>query len=242
MTDVDLYHNLLIELNKAESPSHTPEAYNHLINKGTQQFFNKMYTAYNSNQQKTDDVESLVQRIELLVPDDSVSNTFRGVNFYLPENYWHLLNCIVTVEFLQPFRCYSVGEELTTGAKRATADIYSFTVDNVYMKPRWDRMYYYISNSILDDTTVIQIFPGSEALAGNFVTLRRVNIDYLKVPELISITQAKLDDPFNLAEELEFSDNVAYRIINEIAKIVLENASDQRTSTHVQVSQSVPGD
>ena len=71
------------------------------------------------------------------------------------------------------------------------------------------------------------------------VSLVAVYIDYLRVPQNILLTQDQLDLVKDASQILEFPDYVCLEIVNELVKIVMENASDPRLQTHIPVSQSI---
>ena len=71
------------------------------------------------------------------------------------------------------------------------------------------------------------------------VSLVAVYIDYLRVPQNILLTQEQLDLVIDTSQILEFPDYVCLEIVNELVKIVMENASDPRLQTHIPVSQSI---
>lgn len=66
-----------------------------------------------------------------------------------------------------------------------------------------------------------------------------VYIDYIKTPQQIRLTQEELDWTEDKSQLLEFPDYVCQEIINELVRIIMENLSDQRLTTHPVVSQSI---
>ena len=98
MTERDLYDAALIEINKLEAPSMLLEDYNYFINKAIQQYINKVYNRYEINQQATDDLMALKRTTSLVVNTFSETGIPNEHNYYfsiLPEDYLHLLNCVV---------------------------------------------------------------------------------------------------------------------------------------------------
>lgn len=69
--------------------------------------------------------------------------------------------------------------------------------------------------------------------------LDSVQIDYIKTPQYIRLTQEQLDLVEDTSQVLEFPDYVCQEIINELTMILMENAGDQRLQTHTVVSQSI---
>ena len=69
--------------------------------------------------------------------------------------------------------------------------------------------------------------------------LAKVIIDYIKVPQTIRFTQDQLDSTIDTSQMLEFPDYVCQEIINELAKLLLENAGDPRLQTNLAVNQTI---
>ena len=69
--------------------------------------------------------------------------------------------------------------------------------------------------------------------------LKKVLVDYIKVPQTVVITQEQMDLTIDTSQIMEFPDYVCQEIINELVHIVMENGSDQRLQTHNAVSQSI---
>lgn len=115
-----IFEYALVELNKRNAPSLLLEDYNYFINKAILQYINKMYNLYDVNQQKTDDLRVL-KSSALLTPlpttkyayqngMESVTPTLFGKIYEveLPDDYLHILNCIVEYNVLKNFKCYNV--------------------------------------------------------------------------------------------------------------------------------------
>ena len=69
--------------------------------------------------------------------------------------------------------------------------------------------------------------------------LESVYVDYIKTPQFIRLTQEQLDLTEDTSQVMEFPDYVCQEIINELTHLFMENASDQRVSTHPTVVQSI---
>ena len=69
--------------------------------------------------------------------------------------------------------------------------------------------------------------------------LERVYVDYIKAPQHIRLSQEQLDLTEDTSQMMEFPDYVCQEIINELVNLVMENLSDPRLPTHVQVTQSI---
>lgn len=365
MTAKQLFEYALTELNKKEAPSLLLEDYNYFINKAVNQFINKMYNAYDINQQKTDDLRTLKSTVVLTpktLPSiygtaDNLLNKTYEVD--LPDDYLHILNCIVEYNVLNSYKCYNANDKVQFGAKRLTADMFSQVINNYYLRPTYKNPYFYINNvtskvtyattdsqtdvldalggsskytiswitpsnlvsgvSSISVTTPTQVHtfvygvevgqfdsypdlaqlisaagiqvsisggviiprfnggikqvvavgandpdlqiaytPGAERIPENrygnrskvrmeirygkdntTFALSKVYIDYLKGPQFIRLSQEEVDKVEDSSQILEFPDYVCQEIVNELVKLLMENASDPRLQTHIPINQSI---
>ena len=159
MTERDLYDAALIEINKLEAPSMLLEDYNYFINKAIQQYINKTYNRYEVNQQATDDLLSLKRTETLVVNKFSNTGIPNENNYYfsvLPEDYLHILNCVVKFESEKDSdgKCRK-GHDLSKSfvARKLTSDVYPSIINNAYFKPSYKTPYYTIT--LLSENAVL---------------------------------------------------------------------------------------
>lgn len=69
--------------------------------------------------------------------------------------------------------------------------------------------------------------------------LEKVVVDYMRTPQNIRLTQRQMDLVEDTSQILEFPDITCQQIINRFAAIYLENTSDQRLQTNMQVNQGI---
>ncbi len=170
MTARQLYEACLIELNKTQAPNLILEDFNYLANKAVHQYINKRYNVYDLNQQTTDDLRVLKNTV-ILKPnklvDDATPNyyEFYGASYEvnLPNDYFHILNCICNFKTNQTFKCYDSTTHLQVGAKRLTSDMWSQVINNFYMRPTYKNPYYFINNLGKSDV-------GTETIQANINT------------------------------------------------------------------------
>lgn len=155
MTARDLYETALIEQNKLEAPSLLLEDYNYFINKAIQQYINLVYNKQEMDQQSTDDLRVLKTSVILNPVKLDTGNTNIGAttslfaSYYsvnLPNDYMHLLNCIIEYKLAKSFKCYETNNIVQFAARRLTSDMYTQILNNAYLKPTYKRPYYYLSN------------------------------------------------------------------------------------------------
>ena len=69
--------------------------------------------------------------------------------------------------------------------------------------------------------------------------LQKVFVDYLKVPQVIRLTQEQVNLTEDTSQIMEFPDYVCQEIINELTMLVMENTADPRLQTNTIVTQSI---
>lgn len=273
MTEREFYQHSLIEINKLEAPSLLLEDFNYLANKAIQQYVNKVYNRYDINQQSTDDLRALKRSVALEVRKEINSpfpvpgeDTIWACT--LPNDYLHMLNCVVKFKkgaVVPTKKCPNAlddGSDLYSPARRLTADMYPAIMVNAYLKPTHTRPYYYITkfsnNATVEDAATELERLLNPCVSDDEITRRVDNgvnrmelrcgkdnytpllayVDYIKTPNVINLTYADLDG-IDQSKELEFDDYVCYEIINELSKLVLENGSDPRLQTNVPINQTI---
>lgn len=140
------------------------EDYNYFINKAVQQYINLVYAKLEIDQQSTDDIRvlkaSTVLKPVKLYENPSYSHLANGMfksSYYvdLPEDYMHLLNCIVEYKVgVSNFKCYNKGDMVYFAARKLTPDMYTQVLNNAYMRPMYKRPYYYLTNINTANTIV----------------------------------------------------------------------------------------
>ncbi|MGV8961782.1 MAG: hypothetical protein ACOH2V_00105 [Candidatus Saccharimonadaceae bacterium] len=150
MTARQVFEYALIEVNKSQAASLLLEDYNYFMNKGINQHINKIYNFYDMNQQKTDDLRVL-KSTAVLIP--TLAENYQDMKLYstvyntiLPDDYLHILNCIVEYTVRSTFKCYNQNDKVHFGAKRLTADMFSQVINNYYMRPSYKTPYFFINN------------------------------------------------------------------------------------------------
>ena len=151
-------------MNKLEAPSLLLEDYNYFINKAVQQYINLVYAKLEIDQQSTDDIRvlkaSTVLKPVKLSENSAYSHLANGMfksSYYvdLPEDYMHLLNCIVEYKVgVANFKCYNKGDMVYFAARKLTPDMYTQVLNNAYMRPMYKRPYYYLTNINTANTIV----------------------------------------------------------------------------------------
>jgi len=261
MTARQLFEYALIELNKVEAPSLLLEDYNYFLNKAVINYVNKRYNIYDVNQQTTDDLRVLKGTATITNFVAKGGSKLHGASFVaqLPQDYFHLLSCVAEFNVMKRFKCYTPAVPFQVGVKRLTAEMYAGIINNFYMKPSYKNPYYYLHNSspVIVESNIpgendeekldtqrdgnsspvnIEIRYGKDA---SLFQLASIEVDYLKVPRYIRLTQEQVDETEDNSSDLEFPDYVCHEIIKELVALLMENASDPRLNTNIPVNQSI---
>lgn len=61
----------------------------------------------------------------------------------------------------------------------------------------------------------------------------------MKTPHFIRLTQDQVDKVIDTSQVLEFPDYVCQEIVNELVKLLMENASDPRIQTNIPINQTI---
>ena len=73
----------------------------------------------------------------------------------------------------------------------------------------------------------------------NIFSLSAVQIDYVKAPQFIRLTQEQLDSDDDISQIMEFPDYVNQEIINELVNLVMRKTNDPSITAHMQMTQSI---
>ena len=263
MTALQIFNAVLTELNKSKAPSLLLEDYNYFLNKAIIQFINKNYNLYEKTQQKTDDLrvlESTVILTPMLVTGELNTLFANTYEVYLPDDYLHILGCVVKYKVLNKIGCYSANDYVEFAAKKLNSDNWSQILNNYYFKPKYKNPYFYINNitttanyPTIDNQVALTYTKESGKRYGNSSKIRmeirygnnsnfqlnKVYVNYLKSPKFIELTQEQIDNITDNSNILEFPDYVINEIINDLITLILENNSNPRLQTHIPISQSI---
>ena len=69
--------------------------------------------------------------------------------------------------------------------------------------------------------------------------LKEVQVDYVKSPQFIRLTQEQIDLTEDTSQIMEFPDYVNQEIINELVHLVMERVNDPRLSNNIQMTQTI---
>ena len=244
MTALQVFNAVLIELNKVKAPSLLLEDFNYFFNKEITQYINKIYNLYETNQQKTDDLGVLHASV-ILTPtiQNDYASSFKLLDntyeVFLPDDYVHILNCVVEYETLKQNGCNKVGDYVYIGAKKLKSDNWPQILNNYYFKPTYKNPYYFLTNV---ETTInypttdnrvgienLQVNKNGNVSYGNSskvrmeirygkdspnFKLRKVYVDYIKSHKHIDLTQDQIDDIEDSSQIIEFPDYDINEIIN----------------------------
>jgi hypothetical protein len=254
MTARQVYLYLLVELNKVEAPSLLLDDFIYFLNKAIISYTDKRYALYEMNQQLTDDLGVLSATApitSLTVNTASIqAATYDGV---LPVDYFHILDCVAQFTFLKASGCYKINDTLVKGVRKLQSGVMSALMDNHYLKPDLTRPYYYIHNT----DTLATLTDGGRVAGdrkgfispvkiqiryGNDTTTAiptKLFVDYLRVPQYMSISQDEIDATNDTTQIMEFPDYACHEIIKELVALLMENTSNPRLNTNLPINQTI---
>jgi len=230
MTVREFYRNVLIELNKEEASALYVEDFLYYANKAINWYANTRYNQYDTTQQLGDDLKDLRKGPETVALNDSQEAELKSLN----HPYRHLLNCVVTIK--KNAGAFEVGCEQKDGtvkkyaAKRMTADRKTAILNNTFLEPKFYRPYYDIRGGVLE------VITGDKS---EDFSIDKVEVEYLKNPEKISMEAKDLLTVDDTTDEIEFEDYVITEILNQTLVFILEQAGDPRVSVNPAVNQSI---
>ena len=73
----------------------------------------------------------------------------------------------------------------------------------------------------------------------NAFSLSAVQIDYVKAPQFIRLTQEQLDSDEDISQVMEFPDYVNQEIVNELVNLIMRKVNDPSLQAHLQMTQSI---
>ena len=145
-----------------------------------------------------------------------------------------------------------------TTAAEALAALKAIDVDTVVEGSNFDRTFFFDADydNTLDDG---ETFSTIEKPAGsrhanssrvkveircgrdksNIFSLSAVQIDYVKAPQFIRLTQEQLDSDEDISQVMEFPDYVNQEIVNELVNLVMRKTNDPSLQAHIQMTQSI---
>lgn len=134
-------------------------------------------------------------------------------------------------------------------------DVYKALLNVNIIVPNFDRTFEFAvnKNNIFNDFSTIEKPAGSrhansskvrvEIRCGrdnsNVFDLSAVQIDYVKAPQFIRLTQEQLDSDEDISQIMEFPDYVNQEIINELVNLIMRKTNDPSLNTHIQMTQSI---
>lgn len=241
---------VLTELNKVNAPSILLDDFNYFFNKAIQQFVNKQYNIYDVNQQTTDNMRVLKAGALLkpkkayqyadftdgssgVVGDDvKMLDSLYGATYEvdLPDDYFHLLNCVCIYRLKKRDGCHNAGDYWNVAAQRLTADLWAGVLNNLYARPLPRRPYYYIHNvNVSPDrpTNPVALDSNGQIIRGTDVTPNVtynfeldkyvINVDSNSHTASFSVTSTKKEntnDPINLDYTINIRNTSDWQFIN----------------------------
>lgn len=206
MTSRQLFEYALIETNKVGAQSLLLEDYVYLINKAFYQYLDKRYNIYDINQQTSDDLRVL-KSTAILKPvlasdkygDETGINSLYGATYEveLPNDYFHILNCICQYNVIKNFKCYNKGNKVQFPAQRLTGDLWPTVIVNAYNKPSYKKPYFYLHNVNTSESNPTNPYNGTWGTDAKNETDSQISEG---LPNVIKLTKGEVSNVERLAK------------------------------------------
>ena len=218
---LQIYKDVLRELDKFNSPSFETEDFNYFYNKARLERCNIRYQIFDTKQQLTDDLRTLVTH-KIYTKEEMINNY--GL---LPTDYFHTLGVKVTFGYKLTEGCNKQGDTFTKVCKRLTADNYGFIQGRRFYEPSAKRPYHKQEGNLL------LIERGSDSN----LEIVSADLEYLKYPKKIQLNPDFSITPTN--DVSEFSDYIDNEDIKICVSLFLENVEQKRIQSFPAISKTV---
>jgi len=216
MTVKEVFKAVLVELDKVESPTMLLPDFNYFLNKAIYQYVNKKYNVFEISQQSNDDLRTLKATATL-----SIQNKNNKYICILPEDYLHMLNCILFFEKNNTCTCTN-NETLITevSAVRLTADMKGGIYTNYYNKPSYKRPYYYINYT--NNSSTLPTGQNDQTSDSTYSRTIQVGNNTISAVSREDSRYIRYGNPTNIEMELLYGRSNAY-VINNVTIDYLKN-------------------
>lgn len=217
MEVLDIYRNLLRELDKFESPTFTVKDFNYFYNLAISRYITENYGNFDVIQKDLDDIRALIVFNRTLTIDatDDIPKAS------LPAKYRHCLSVKATLKFTENTLDNNKDDSIVVYPKRLITNRKGYVEKNAYQEPSSDYTMYQI-----DDKDI-------HILTDSKVSLSSLSMDFIENPTEIDLA----DDGSSGNDASQFSEYVDYEIIKICRMIFLENIESPRYQTSLNDSQ-----
>jgi hypothetical protein len=217
-TNLALYQGLLYQLDRFGAPTFEVPEFNYWWNFATRKFVNKTLEVFDLTQKVSDALRVLTTPGEEILNAVDTDTDVRKID--LPEEYFRLLNCILTIRFKEARECFSKGDKTQHKGTRMTSDLESFALNNTYHKPQWDRPYYKVVGSEL------LLMIDTADFADNGIVIEKINFDYIKGPNVVKLYPTFDANDEAPEEKCEFPEEITDEITKICLKLIVERQGD----------------
>jgi len=222
------YVDILTELVKEEAPTLYLEDFLYFYNKAISEYLKVRYELFEATQQLTDDLRFWKKRYV----DTRLEFPISDIGLADGHEYRHLLSCTLDASISRPvLHCdQQPGVASRYKATRMSSAVKAGLLNYTYLEPKFYRPYF----DILDNNVRLSI--GDVPAA---VTISGVEVEYLKQPVLVDLTEAQINEDIDNSQVLEFTTDVGDEINKIILELLLERGMNPRLQSNIAVAQSV---
>ena len=163
-------------------------------------YLHKRYNVYDVNQQTTDDLRVLTSTA-VLTPElatekygnETGIDSLYGATYevLLPNDYFHILNCVCQYKVKKQFKCYNAGSTVQFAAKKINGDQWPVVINNAYFRPSYKNPYFYLHNVNTSVTNPTNPYDGTW---GTDVSNTEESTISGGLPKTIKLTNGSLSD------------------------------------------------
>lgn len=255
----EVYDYIQVEQNKSKAPSILLEDFIYFLNKAINNYCNIKYNTFNLNQQYTDDLKELIRTFEvaspkikdgndvlmqnnsnpltpipdITIPEEGKDIDFAVLSMKLPEDYYHLLNCVIKygkskITSTGKYEIYTIKTRQPYRVRRVTNESLAMTLNNYYYRPKPTNPYFILNNEV-DSVQTTKINSVLNVYIGKFPkthTVEKVAISYLMQPKRMEMSEDELYEVEDNSMKMEFPRYICYEIINILSGLIMINTGN----------------
>lgn len=222
-----MYEAVLFEIDQFQSGVFDFEDFNYWMPKAVDKWLKEQLLEYEKNQVIADKISCIVKQSNEIILNADNTTELRQAD--VPDDYRHLLNCLVSLRYKQATLSYAIGDVRKAYTKRYTGDNQVSFMDNSYTKPLVSdpdvRLYHRVIGnkvSILYDTP---------AELNSAVVIKSVVLEYFQQPPTI-----ELGESLAIVQDTVFPEHSNREIVRVCAALFLESEESRRLQSHAAIN------
>lgn len=225
---VQMYEGVLYEIDSTRSAELDVADFNYHVNAAVEKFLVADLNNYDLTQTITDKIRPLVKKTAPLTLNADNSTNVKSIA--LPNDYRHLVSCLVRLRYKQATVSFAVGAKRLDYSRRLTGDMEAVILNNVYLEPLVSDADLRLFHRVIGNTLYIEF--DTPVRQNNSVVVEDVTIEYISQAPRIELD---VDDQ-TIVTDTVFPPNINQEIVKICAQSFLENSGNQRLGSFTQVN------